>query len=327
MDIGASNWSETDASNSQPSPDGAPEGMFPSGVNDTIRAVMGALKRWFNWSSPKITGGSATAFTLTYGVAPGALIDGMTHLARFHAANGAGATLNINSLGAKPLYAYSRGAWYQAPPGLFDVDTVCQVAYDAGTGVYRLLVPGTIATGMIVSDAGSTAPAGYLQCFGQAISRTNYPGLFAVIGTTYGAGDGSTTFNLPDLRGNVVAGKDNMGGTSANRLSSQLSSTTLGATGGAQSETASVSVSGSASGTLSASVSGTLSGFAASPNGISGTDSVGGAFMLSTATLFAQVSGSMGGSASGTLSVSASGSTAAATNVQPTIILNQNIKL
>ena len=55
MDIGASNWSETDASNNQPAPDGAPEGMFPSGVNDTIRAVMGALKRWFNWSIPKIT--------------------------------------------------------------------------------------------------------------------------------------------------------------------------------------------------------------------------------------------------------------------------------
>ena len=74
MDIGASNWNETDASNSQPSPDGAPEGMFPSGVNDTIRAVMGALKRWFNWSSPKITGGSATAYTLTYGVSPGACV-------------------------------------------------------------------------------------------------------------------------------------------------------------------------------------------------------------------------------------------------------------
>jgi hypothetical protein len=243
MDVGASNWSETDASNSQPSPDGAPEGMFPSGVNDTIRAVMGAVKRWFNWSSPKLTSGSATAYTLTYGVAPGALVDGMTHLVRFHAGNGTGATLNVNGLGAKPLYAYSRGTWYQAPPGLFDVDTVCQVAYDAGTGVYRLLMPGSVATGMIVPDAGSTAPAGYLQCFGQAIPRANYPGLFAVVGTTYGAGDGSTTFNVPDLRGIVVAGRDNMGGTSANRLSSQLSSTTLGASGGAQSESASVSVS------------------------------------------------------------------------------------
>ena len=188
MDIGASNWSEIDTNNNQPAPDGAPEGMFPSGVNDTIRAVMGALKRWFNWSVPKITTGSATAYTLAYGVSPGALVDGMTHLVRFHAANGAGATLNVNSLGAKPLYAYSRGAWYQAPPGLFDVDTVCRVAYDAGTGVYRLLMPGTIATGMIVPDAGSTAPAGHPQCF---VRRSQRPTIrvLAVIGTTHGACD------------------------------------------------------------------------------------------------------------------------------------------
>jgi microcystin-dependent protein len=319
MDIGASNWSETDASNSQPSPDGAPEGMFPSGVNDTIRAVMGAMKRWFNWSSPKITGGSATAYTLTYGVAPGALIDGMTHLLRFHAGNGVGATLNVNGLGAKPLYAYSRGAWYQAPPGLFDVDTVCQVTYDAGTGVYRLLMPGTIATGMIVPDAGSTAPAGYLQCFGQAIPRANYPGLFAVVGTTYGAGDGSTTFNVPDLRGIVVAGRDNMGGTSANRLSSQLSSTTLGASGGAQSESASVSVSGTVN--VAVSVSGTLGGTINGAGSVFGGGSNPGSSVGDPVT----VGGTLIGGGSGGNSMT--GSTSAVTNVQPTIILNQIIKL
>ena len=234
-DIGAGNWNENDTNNNQPAPDGAPEGMSPSGVNDTIRAVMGALKRWFNWSSPKVTAGSATAYTLTYGVAPGALVDGMTHLVQFHAANGPGATLNVNSLGAKPLYAYSAGAWYQAPPAFFDVATVCRVVYDAGTGAYRLLMPGAAPTGTVVPFAGSVAPAGYLLASGQAISRTNYPGLFAVINTIYGIGDGSTTFNVPDLRGFVVAGKDNMGGINANRLSSVMASTTLGAGGGAQS--------------------------------------------------------------------------------------------
>ena len=236
-DIGAGNWNENDTNNNQPAPDGAPEGMSPSGVNDTIRAVMGALKRWFNWSSPKVTAGSATAYTLTYGVAPGALVDGMTHLVQFHAANGPGATLNVNSLGAKPLYAYSAGAWYQAPPAFFDVATVCRVVYDAGTGAYRLLMPGAAPTGTVVPFAGSVAPAGYLLASGQAISRTNYPGLFAVIDTIYGIGDGSTTFNVPDLRGCVVAGKDNMGGTNANRLTSVMASTTLGAGGRARSPT------------------------------------------------------------------------------------------
>ena len=54
--------------------------------------------------------------------------------------------------------------------------------------------------GSILLFAGSSAPAGWLLCQGQAISRTTYATLFAVIGTTFGAGDGSTTFNLPDFR-------------------------------------------------------------------------------------------------------------------------------
>ena len=60
--------------------------------------------------------------------------------------------------------------------------------------------------GMIVSFAGSTAPTGWLLCQGQAVSRTTYAKLFAVIGTTYGSGDGSTTFNVPDMRGRFPLG-------------------------------------------------------------------------------------------------------------------------
>lgn len=60
--------------------------------------------------------------------------------------------------------------------------------------------------GMIVPYGGSKAPAGWLLCDGSAVSRTTYASLYAVIGTTYGAGNGSTTFALPDLRGNVPAG-------------------------------------------------------------------------------------------------------------------------
>jgi microcystin-dependent protein len=74
--------------------------------------------------------------------------------------------------------------------------------------------------GMITAFAGATAPTGWQLCYGQAISRTTYASLFTVLGTTYGAGDGSTTFNLPDLRGRTVAGVDNMGGTDAGILSS-----------------------------------------------------------------------------------------------------------
>jgi hypothetical protein len=61
--------------------------------------------------------------------------------------------------------------------------------------------------GMVAAYAGSSAPSGWLLCDGTAVSRTTYSALFAAIGTSYGAGDGSTTFNLPDLRGRVPVGK------------------------------------------------------------------------------------------------------------------------
>lgn len=94
--------------------------------------------------------------------------------------------------------------------------------------------------GTLLAYAGSAAPAGFLLCYGQAVSRTTYAGLFSVVSTTYGAGDGATTFNVPDLRGRVIAGVDNMGGTAANRLTGTTMSpngNTRGATGGAQTNT------------------------------------------------------------------------------------------
>ena len=74
-------------------------------------------------------------------------------------------------------------------------------------GVVRnLLGAARNIAGIINAYAGSTAPDGYLICDGSAVSRTNYAALFAAIGTTYGAGDGSTTFNLPDLQGRFPLG-------------------------------------------------------------------------------------------------------------------------
>ena len=65
---------------------------------------------------------------------------------------------------------------------------------------------GSVPVGGIMPYAGSTAPVGYLLCQGQAISRTTYADLFAIIGTTYGGGDGSSTFNIPDLYNRVPVG-------------------------------------------------------------------------------------------------------------------------
>lgn len=73
--------------------------------------------------------------------------------------------------------------------------------------------PGTVA-----AFAGSDAPAGWLKCAGQAVSRATYGALFAYIGTTYGAGDGSTTFNLPDMRGEFPRGADDGRGVDPGRV-------------------------------------------------------------------------------------------------------------
>lgn len=93
--------------------------------------------------------------------------------------------------------------------------------------------------GRVCDFAGSTAPSGWLLCYGQNVSRTAYAELFNVISTTYGSGDGTTTFGLPDLRGRAVFGKDDMGGSAAGRLTSTTMTPdgiTLGATGGAQTQ-------------------------------------------------------------------------------------------
>ena len=86
--------------------------------------------------------------------------------------------------------------------------------------------------GSILDFAGTAAPDGWLFCYGQEISRETYEDLFTAIGTTYGAPT-SNTFRVPDCRGRVAAGKDDMGGTSAARLNT-MASTTLGTGGGAQ---------------------------------------------------------------------------------------------
>jgi len=95
-----------------------------------------------------------------------------------------------------------------------------------------------IPTATIVPWSSSSVPSGFLECNGAAVSRSTYSALFAIVGTTYGAGDGASTFNLPDLQDNVAMGKS---GTKA-----------LASTGGANTVAAAGTVGGStANATLS----------------------------------------------------------------------------
>jgi microcystin-dependent protein len=95
-----------------------------------------------------------------------------------------------------------------------------------------------IPTATIVPWSSASVPSGFLECNGTAVSRSTYSALFAIVGTTYGAGDGSTTFNTPDLQDNTPVGKSN--------------NKALGSTGGANTVAATGNVGGStANATLS----------------------------------------------------------------------------
>lgn len=152
-------------------------------------------------------------------------------------------------------------------------------------------------TATVLPYAGLTAPTGYLVCAGQSVSTSTYADLHGVIGYTYG-GSGAS-FNLPDLRGRVIAGKDNMGGITASRLTNQsggLEGDNLGATGGHETHTLTISQIPAHTHSVPASGS-ILRGDSASE---AATDNAG-------------TSGSTGGGQ-------------AHNNVQPTIILNYIIK-
>lgn len=72
--------------------------------------------------------------------------------------------------------------------------------------------------GVVLPFAGNVAPGGYLLCDGQAVSRETYSTLFSVIGITFGSGNGSTTFNVPDLRGEFIRGLDGGRGVDSGRV-------------------------------------------------------------------------------------------------------------
>jgi len=165
-----------------------------------------------------------------------------------------------------------------------------------------------LPSGLILPYGGTSAPSGYLLCYGQAISRSTYSTLFSAISTTYGVGDGSSTFNLPDLRGRTIAGQDDMGGASANRLTDQtggLDGDVLGATGGSETHALlEAQLASHSHGSVITSVSASSSTIFAGSNDRTAVTSVS--------------------SSSGSTGTTGSGS--AHNNVQPTIILNYIIK-
>lgn len=221
------------------------EGQAPSSVNDSARAMMAATAKYRDdIAGAIVTGGSSTAYT----VSSYEVFDTLAHLGGQmiaftpHTTNDATVTLNVDSLGAKPLRS-SPGVELLA--GTIIQGTPYIAIYNNADGVFYLKGffgnPYNIPLGGGMPFFLATAPnSSFVFPYGQAVSRITYATLFAGMSTTFGSGDGSTTFNLPDLRGRIPAGKDDMGGSTASRLTnsgSGIVGTKLGATGGGETQT------------------------------------------------------------------------------------------
>jgi microcystin-dependent protein len=230
-------WSQTAASNATADPSiNWQEGQAPSSVNDSARAMMASVaKHRDDITGAIVTGGTATAYTVTSYEAFDTLtrLNGQIIAFTPHVANSGPATLNVDSLGATPLRSAPAtellvGTLIQGTPYLALYNNSDDAFYLHGFFGSPYNVP--LAAGM--DYWGSTTPnSAFAFPTGQAISRTTYAALFALIGTTYGAGDGSTTFNLPDKTGRVSVMKE----AAAVRLTATHfggNSTLLGAVGG-----------------------------------------------------------------------------------------------
>lgn len=91
------------------------------------------------------------------------------------------------------------------------------IALDTLLDIIQNAIPDAVPSGAVSAFAMETAPSGWLSADGTAVSRATYSNLFSAIGTTYGAGDGTTTFNLPDLRGEFIRGFDDGRGVDSGR--------------------------------------------------------------------------------------------------------------
>jgi microcystin-dependent protein len=150
--------------------------------------------------------------------------------------------LNVDGLGAKPLRF---GPSLELQSGVLIQGTPYVASYNNSDGAWYLqggfANPYGIPLGGLLPYVGASAPnSAFVLPFGQAISRTTYATLFSLVSTTFGVGDGSTTFNVPDLRDRAIFGLGNMGGSDAGRITTvggNFDGTVIGNTGGIQNNT------------------------------------------------------------------------------------------
>lgn len=223
----------------------------------------------------------------------------------------------------RTVYSINGDLWYNNDSG-----TPVQVT--SGPSVATPSSP-VLPAGVVLPWAGVSAPSGYLLCDGSAVSRATYSTLFANIGTTYGVGDGSTTFNLPNMLGRIPVG-------AGTYIDPVLGSTTrtLGSSAGAASHTLTVGEMpshnhGGATGThvhqmFTPSTSGTQRIPAEGGDSVEVTSNQGGDFSYNLSGRISGATPDAGQTSSASSSISSQGGGASHNNMQPYLVLNYIIK-
>lgn len=201
-DISQANWSPTDAANNSAAPDGAPEGMPPSGVNDTMRAIMGAVRRtWERGNATLTTAGAGNAYTLAPAVAYGAYTrERWTFLV--DRANTGAVTLNISGLGAKTVTKPTPAGPAALAAGDWQANMMVDVVYD-GTQFQMVSPVGVSAfTGGTLTSTLTMAAAAINEAAGADIASAATTDIGAATGN-YVNVTGTTTITA---LGTVQAG-------------------------------------------------------------------------------------------------------------------------
>lgn len=236
-------WSQTAAANASADPGiNYQENQAPSSLNDSARGAMAAIAQWRDdISGATVTTGTSAAYALSTfsNFTSAALLANQVVAFTPHVTNAAGpVTVTIDSVPNIPLRS-APNAELQA--GVLIAGTPYLATYNNTDGALYLQGfygnPYNIPLAAGMDYWASTAPnSAFAFPIGQPISRLTYSKLFALIGTTYGVGDGTTTFNLPDKTGRVSAMKE----AAASRLTTGgggVDGATMGSAGGAQTKT------------------------------------------------------------------------------------------